>query len=321
MPAWLFGFAITILVGAAATAYLWVIRRRDDETAAGLLALAGMRWKDFSRLALDAMHHRGLRKVAVEKDDAQEQSSSFVLSRDNQRWLLACKHGSAYRIGSATVDELAAEIRLMGATGGILVTQGVLDKTGRAKADKHNIEVLDGNHLWPEVKPMVDGNLRNRIISDAAGRARRHIGIAWLGAVTLGAASALALPSVTPEQDGTPVMARVQQADVVAKAVVEPPSTAAPIEPVRPLTEPTEAELDEQRAAISKALSNTTGISRGVWITRSTLSVDRLVPEKEAWPLVCREVELYANLRTTRVQLNPPPGSEEPVRWRQCKTM
>ncbi len=321
MPAWLFGFAITILVGAAATAYLWVIRRRDDETAAGLLALAGMRWKDFSRLALDAMHHRGLRKVAVEKDDAQEQSSSFVLSRDNQRWLLACKHGSAYRIGSATVDELAAELRLMGATGGILVTQGVLDKTGRAKADKHNIEVLDGNHLWPEVKPMVDGNLRNRIISDAAGRARRHIGIAWLGAVTLGAASALALPSVTPEQDGAPVMAQAQQADMVARAVVEPPSTAPAIEPVRPLKEPTEAELDEQRAAISKALTNTTGISRGVWITRSTLSVDRLVPEKEAWPLVCREVELYANLRTTRVQLNPPPGSEEPVRWRQCKTM
>lgn len=321
MPAWLFGFAITILVGAAATAYLWAIRRRDDETAAGLLALAGMRWKDFSRLVLDAMHHRGLRKVAVEKDDAQEQSSSFVLSRDNQRWLLACKHGSAYRIGSATVDELAAEIRLLGANGGILVTQGILDKSGRDKADKHNIEVLDGNRLWPEVKPMVDGNLRNRIVGDAAGRAHRHIGIAWLGAVTLGVAAALVLPSVTPERDSsliTPTRAQQSNPDAAAAA---PASTASAIEPVHALKEPTEAELDAQRAAISKALSNTTGISRGIWITRSTLSVDRLVTEKEAWPLVCREVELYANLRTIRVQLNPPPGSEEPVRWRQCKTM
>ena len=52
MPAWLFGLAITLLVGIASTAYLWLVRRRDDETAAGLLALAGMRWRDFSRLVL-----------------------------------------------------------------------------------------------------------------------------------------------------------------------------------------------------------------------------------------------------------------------------
>ena len=63
MPAWLFGLAITLLVGAAATAYLWLIRRRDDETAAGLLALAGMRWRDFSRLVLEAMELRGLVRV------------------------------------------------------------------------------------------------------------------------------------------------------------------------------------------------------------------------------------------------------------------
>jgi hypothetical protein len=282
-----------------------------------------MRWRDFSRLALDAMHHRGLRKVTVEKDDAQEQSSSFILSRDNQRWLLACKHGSAYRIGSAAVDELAAEIRLLGAVGGILVTQGVLDKAGRDKADKNNIEVLDGNHLWPEVKPMVDGNIRNRIVGNAVARARRHIGIAWLGAVTLGTASVLVFPNVTSNRTDAPAAAATATGQgAVATTVAEPPATvAAPAEPVRPLREPTEAELDRQRDAISKALSNTTGISRGVWITRSTLSVDREVSELEAWPLVCREVELYADLRTIRVQLNPPPGSEEPVRWRQCKTM
>lgn len=315
MPAWLFGLAITLLVGAAATAYLWLIRRRDDETAAGLLALAGMRWRDFSRLALDAMHHRGLRKVTVEKDDAQEQSSSFILSRDNQRWLLACKHGSAYRIGSAAVDELAAEIRLLGAVGGILVTQGVLDKTGREKAGKNNIEVLDGNHLWPEVKPMVDGNIRNRIEGNASARARRHIGIAWLGAITLGTASALVFPNVTSTRVVDAPAPTIAGKSVAARTAIPPPATVAP------LREPTEAELDLQRAAISKALSNTTGITRGVWITRSTLSVDREVPEQEAWPLICREVELYADLRTIRVQLNPPPGSEEPVRWRQCKTM
>lgn len=321
MPAWLFGLAIALLVGAAATAYLWLIRRRDDETAAGLLALAGMRWRDFSRLVLDAMHHRGLRKMAAGKDDTLEQSSSFLLSRDNERWLLACKHGSAYRIGSAAVDEMAAQIRLLNANGGILVTEGLLDQNGREKADKHNIEVVDGNRLWPEVKPMLDANLRSRIVGNAAGRARRHIGIAWLGAVTLGAAAALTLPSVTRES--SPAVAATPLPAAAANKVATPQGAPQPAitESAQGIREPTEAELDQQRAAVSKALSHTAGISRGVWITRSTLSVDRELPESQAWPLVCREVELYPHLRTIRVQMNPPPGSDEPVHWRQCKTM
>ena len=33
------------------------------------------------------------------------------------------------------------------------------------------------------------------------------------------------------------------------------------------------------------------------------------------------ELERYPPLRASRVQLNPRPGSDEPVRWRQCRTM
>jgi hypothetical protein len=318
MPAWLFGLAITLLVGTVATAYLWLVRRRNDETAAGLLALAGMRWRDFSRLVLDAMHHRGLRKIAVDKEDAQEQSSSFVLSRGSERWLLSCKHGSAYRIGSASVDEFASEVRLMGVSGGILVTQGFLDQSGRDRALKHNIEVLDGNRLWPEVKPMVDAQMSGRIVGNASSRARRHTGIAWLGAVTLGVASALALIGTGVGRDNaSPATATVSGA---AGGIAKVPSAVAQ-QPPAVLEEPTEAELDLQRDAVSRTLSRTAGISRGVWITRSTLSVDRIASEKEVLPAVCRQLERHVNLRTSRVQLNPPPGSTEPVRWLQCKTM
>ena len=322
MPGWLFGTTIGLLVGAAATAYLWFIRRRDDETAAGLLALAGMRWRDFSKLVLDAMQMRGLRRIAAAKDDVLEQSSQFLLSRGSERLLLACKHGSAYRIGSATVDEMAAELRMLGAGGGILVTEGILDKSGLDKAERHNIEVLDGNRLWPEVKPMVETHLKNRIVGNASARARRHIGIAWLGAFTLGAASAMAFPVVLNAPSNAPAAAETQPvASADAVAPTPAPAAAPPGETAGTTKEPTEAELDRQRDAVSRALANTAGISRGVWITRSTLSVDRIVPETQAWPLVCREVELYANLRTIRVQMNPPPGSDEPVRWRQCKTL
>ncbi|MET0892269.1 MAG: restriction endonuclease, partial [Pseudoxanthomonas sp.] len=182
MPAWLFGIILTLLVGTATTAYLWLIRRRDDETAAGLLALAGMRWRDFSRLVLEAMELRGLVRIPSAHEEKQEHSSSFMLAGMGEQLLLACKHGSAYRIGTAAVDEFASEIRLRGAHGGILVTEGVLDKGGVEKAAKHNIEIIDGPLLWPAVKPLVEGNLQRRIVGTASARARRHIGIVWLGA-------------------------------------------------------------------------------------------------------------------------------------------
>lgn len=324
MPAWLFGSVITLLVGAATTAYLWLIRRRDDETAAGLLALAGMRWRDFSRLILEAMELRGLGRIPIANEDSQEHGSSFLLSGQGRQLLLACKHGSAYRIGSAAVDEFASEIRLRGVQGGILVTEGVLDKGGVEKAGRYNIEVIDGPLLWPTVKPMVEGNLQRRIVGNASSRARRHIGIAWLGAFTLGLASALAFPGrLAPESvPATPVSAAPA---APAAEAGKPAIAAAPASGIAPAPKPapataatTEADTEKHRAEISRKLSKTPGISRGVWISRSTLAVDRIVPEQDAWPLVCSQLKAYPDLEFTRVQMNPPQGSTDQVRWRQC---
>ena len=85
--------------------------------------------------------------------------------------------------------------------------------------------------------------------------------------------------------------------------------------------EVTEAETEKHRAEISRKLSKIPGISRGVWISRSTLAVDRLVAEQDAWPLVCSQLYAYPDLALTRVQMNPPPGSDEQVRWRQCEQL
>jgi restriction endonuclease len=331
MPAWLFGSVITLLVGAATTAYLWLIRRRDDETAAGLLALAGMRWRDFSRLVLEAMELRGLERIPTAHEDNQEHSSSFLLSGQGKQLLLACKHGSAYRIGSAAVDEFASEIRLRGVQGGILVTEGVLDKGGVEKAGRYSIEVIDGPLLWPTVKPMVEGNLQRRISGNASSRARRHIGIAWLGAFTLGLASALAFPGrLAPESKPAPA----QVAAAPAPSAPDKPAAVAPSSVATPKPAPAtaaraagvteaaaEADTEKHRAEISRKLSKTPGIIRGVWISRSTLSVDRAVAEEAAWPLVCAQLKAYPDLELTRVQMNPPQGSTEQVRWRQCESL
>jgi restriction endonuclease len=332
MPAWLFGSVIALLVGTVITAYLWLIRRRDDETSAGLLALAGMRWRDFSRLVLEAMELRGLQRIPTVHEDNQEHSSSFLLAGEGRQLLLACKHGSAYRIGSAAVDEFASEIRLRGAHGGILVTEGVLDKGGVEKAGRHNIEVIDGPLLWPAVKPMVEGGLQRRIVENASARARRHIGITWLGAVTLGLASALAVPgAVSPDSNASAAPPGSSPAAVSPLSVRAPANAAVSTTPsVSTTPEPAtaveaeavaEADIEKHRAAVSRKLSTIPGISRGVWISRSTLSVDRTVAEELAWPLVCNQLKSHPDLQLTRVQMNPPQGSTDPVRWRQCESL
>lgn len=313
MSSWLFGAAIAVLVGTVSTAYLWLIRRRDDETAAGLLALAGLRWRDFSKLVLDAMAARGLQRASAINEEPQEHSASFILTGQGKRWLLACKHGSAYRIGSATMEELASDVRLHGATSGILVTEGTVDKGGLAKAEKYNIEVVDGARLWPEVRSLMDKSLGERISTNAAERARRHIGIVWLAAITLGILSTVVLPRIGLESAGSdtaPFAASTADAGVTP-AVSAPPAVVAAVPR-------TELELELDRAAISKTLSETPGIARGVWITKSTLSVDREIAETEAWLVVCTLISKYPDLGLSRVQMNPPPGSNEQVRWRQC---
>lgn len=313
MPIWLFGLAVTVVAGIAATAYLWLVRRPRDEMAYGLHALSGLRWREFSRLVLAAMARRGLVVADPETHESREPQSTFLLSKGDERWLLSCKHGSAYRIAAAPVVELASSIRLGTAQGGILATEGKVEKEGRDAVQGNNIELLDGPRLWPEVKPLIEASLRQQVIGYAASRAKRHVAIAWLGAVAVGALAMVGVGHVLPAgREAAP------RADVAPAPVAAPPTAAPPPQAFR---EPTEAELEQQMRDVLKALSNTPGIGQGVWQTRLTLSIDRVASDNDVWPVICRELERYPALSTTRVQLNPPPGSNEPVRWRQCRNM
>ncbi|MFT3762539.1 MAG: restriction endonuclease [Pseudoxanthomonas sp.] len=318
MPVWFPGLVLALLIGVVASLYLWLIRRRKEECASGLQALAGMRWRDFSRLALAAMEQRGYRRVATGGEDAREQGTSFLLQEKGggKPLLLTCKHGSAYRIGPATIDEIASDIRLRGAHGGVLVTEGTLDAAGRDRAVRNEIEVLSGARLWAELKPLLDIGLRGQVVDGAAARAKRHIGIAWLGAVAAGAVAAVALPGVsTPPVEPAPA-AR-------APAATPPTTTPAPLlaEPGPPRPAATEADLEKERLAVSRAIARVDGLTRGIWISRSTLAVDRETGEERAWSLVCAELARHPDLTLTRVQMNPPPGSDEQVRWRQCEAI
>lgn len=337
MPPWLFGVSVTLLLGVSATVYLWFFRRRDDEASAGLLALAGMRWRDFSRLVINALEPRGLRRLGQEADDVRGQEPSMLLEDgQGQRYLLSCKHGSAYRLGSVAIDELAAESRLRGAQGSLLATEGVVDAKGREKAEHANVELLDGPRLWQQVRQALDAPVLDRIETRARLKARRDIGFAWIAALLMGIASSMlmrtseeaAAPSAaTPPSTPPPATAQpAPPAMPPGQAAAVPPSPQVPAAhpagptpvPAQATAPPTENDLLRQRGAVTKALNSTTVLIRPMWISRSTLSVDRQASEDEVMPVVCAELAHHPDLALTRVQLNPPEGSGQQVHWRQC---
>ncbi|HGK7302198.1 TPA: restriction endonuclease [Stenotrophomonas maltophilia] len=343
MLPWILALLSALLTCTLAIVYLWWVKRRRTEMQLGLQALAGMHWREFSTLIKRMLRERrGLREVADPTDEVREPSSDFLLSDGPNTWLVSCKHGLAYRIGTAAVNELGAVARLGGAKGGLLITEGRVERDGLAAAEKQSVEVLDGPRLWPLLQPYLPAEIETRVRSTARLEALRRIAISALGAVTLGLLVGLGLQGLHVETsadavDSTPppaaaapapVAADVQPAaapvadakDVPAPAAPAEAAPAAPVDNGRNELNPDIATLDRYQAELARALAHQPGIASGVWLTRQTLAINRTGELEAVWPRVCQEVLRYPALRNVRVQLNARPGVDEPVRWRQCAT-
>ncbi|MDV0437411.1 restriction endonuclease [Xanthomonas sacchari] len=332
MFSWIAATVLAVAAWLAASLYLWLVRRRENETSAGLHALAGLHWRDFSYMVRRAMREqRDLQDATVDEHTSQEPQSDFVMTRGDARWLLSCKHGRAYRIGSAAVNELGAAARLMGAQGGILITEGKVQRDGIAAAEKQAVEILDGRRIWPLLKPYLPSELEDGVVGASRRRAQRHIAIAGLASLALGVVVGVgALALQQPEAPPAAVAATTPSPTPAAAAAPTPAATtptstsaAAPaptLDDAGDLAEPDPATEQRHRQDLSKTLAGTPGVIRGIWQTQMTLVVDRSGDDAQVWPRICKEVERYPSLRTVRIQLNPRPGHEEPVRWRQCRT-
>lgn len=317
MFAWIIAFALAAVVWTIAIAYLWLVRRRDDETRAGLSALAGMHWRDFSEIVRRALgDQRGWHPAPQAQGNGLPRAD--FLMRDahtGSDWMVSCKHGRAYRIGAVAVSELGSAMRLAGAAGGVLITEGKVEREGLAAAERQSIEILDGRRIWPLLKPYLPNESETRVVVGARRRAQRHIGIAGLASITLGLLAGLGWLS-----SHEPATANAAAATTPEPVAAKAPDTAAPATPLPDVADPDDATLDRYQREVSRALTGAPGIIRGIWLTRMTLAVDRRGEDAEVWPSICRELERYPVLRTVRVQLNPRAGVAEPVRWRQCAT-
>ncbi|MBH1531548.1 restriction endonuclease [Stenotrophomonas maltophilia] len=334
MLPWILALLSALLTCSLAVVYLWWIKRRQKEMQLGLQALAGMHWREFSVLVKRMLREqRGLRELIDPTEDAREPSSDFLLSDGPNQWLVSCKHGLAYRIGTAAVNELGAAARLAGAKGGVLLTEGRIERDGRGAAEKQAVEVLDGPRLWPLLQPYLPGDIEARVRASARHEALRRIAIAALAAVTLGLLVGLSLQGLHV-QDAPPVAEETGAPAPVAPAVEAAPELAPPPATTPPTTAPAPtpstdarsnpnpdaATLERFQADLARALAGKPGIASGVWLTRQTLAINRTGELDAVWPQVCEEVLHYPALRNVRIQLNARPGVDEPVRWRQCAT-
>ncbi|WP_184370063.1 MULTISPECIES: restriction endonuclease [Xanthomonas] len=326
MPSWILALLAALLLWLAVCAYFWLVRRRANEIDEGIRALAALHWRDFSAVVLRVLQdQRGWQPTQLPQDGLP--TADFMMQTDHGTRLVACKHGRGYRIGVAAVNELGAMARLAGAGGGVMVTEGRMEREGLAAADKQSIEVLDGTRLWPLLKPYLPGDVETRVVTLARRRALRHSVIAGASLATLALVAVLALrpPGPQPVPPAAASRAGATPPSPPAAAAMNAAQPAAPTAPVGAATatsaEPDAETLQGYRREVSRALAQTPGLVRGIWITQATLAVDRAVDDGAAWPLICRELQRYPYLRTVRVQLNPRPGVDEPVRWRQCTTI
>lgn len=314
-----------VLVGGAATFYLRTIRLPREETEAGIAALAGMRWRDFIHLVLDALHKRGYERVF--DTDATSDESDYLLESNGQRWLLSSKHGAAYVLGSTAIAEFANNIRMRGAQGGLLVTPGQFAPEAAALAAAQRIELLDGTRLWPELRPLLPEEQRAAVSQPALANMKRHFALAWIGALVL----AVALYALSGKDSPAP---EASAPDATAAAEPDTAANTAPAgatgatiaatstnDGVAVLPAPTDpAQLEERRQEVTRAISTLSHVDRAIWSTQSTLLVYLVDQDGDAMAEICPLLEHYEELRASRIHLQPPPGSTRPVRFLQCQT-
>lgn len=307
---WIIALAVAVLIGVAGTLYFRLVVMRRDETAAGLAALAAMSWRDFIHLVLDAMGRRGYARVFDR--EAPSGDDDYTLEREGRRYLLSCKHGSAFVLGGAQVAELGNEIRLANADGGILATQGRISADARPAAKARKIELLDGPTLWPELRDLIDQQQRAVIVADAATSARQRTLLSWLLALVAGIAVFLVLPA-PPEAPASaaPTASRAAEPARNAGQAATPIAAPAPDD---------DAALERQRQDVADAVSTLSMVDRAVWSTQSTLQVYLLDTQADAFAQICPLLLHYDALAPSRVQLTPPPGSTAQTRFRQCRS-
>ena len=317
------------LTGLVVTS-LWFgeARRRRVEAELGVQALAGLKWREGIAVVLAA-----LRREGHEVDEgASVAGTETLLLKGGERILLDYKHGTSYCLGSTTVAEFFATLRLRGANRGILATLGTLEP-GTAAAAGSSVQVLDGAHLWARVRDHVPEALLESIRREAVEGTRRGL---WAGSAASLVLASLAFLAI----ERLPAALAAPSGEASAASVATPVATPAPATsaaPVHDLTLErlnataaamaevaalTPEQLARRRADAARQVSELPQVDAAAWSAQRTLLLLLTRTDGKDQALIaeaCRILLQHEELRYTRIQLNPPADSTQAVRWRLCE--
>lgn len=313
----LIALLVFVLAGIAASSFLRKQPTSRGDLKQGLTHLAGLRWRDFAKLVLQAMQARGY-EIVQEADGPADglptDGGDILLRQGSQRTLLSCKYGNASVVGAQSILGLGKSAELRAAHSAIVVTPGRFDDAAQRIASLQHVELIDGATLWPEVKPFLGHDFAS---ANAPQTGKRNAAIAWLGAAALASVAwmvAQGMQDAPADLETAPIAATAAAPAPPAKSVPARPAQATAAVPTDP------AALDRRRAETASAISTLFGVDRALWSTSSTLLVYLSAEEADPSSKLCPLLERYPELAASRVQLQPPPGSRKLVRFKQCRS-
>lgn len=327
MSGWI-AAVLVVAAGLAITAFWFgVSRRRKAETELGVQSLANLKWRDCIAVVMEALQREGYQLLA----DGSDGGTNFLLRHGDEKVLLDYKHGTAYKLSEASVREFEAALRLRGASRGILVTLGSIESRAATVAAEGHVQLIDGIHLWPKVRPFLNDNLIEMVRSQAAAATRKGM---WKGMLASGLAGlAVLVVGQVMSTGATPSVA----APPAAVAAYAPASAASSPQPaqdamLKQLNDTAEAmaevarltpeQLAKRRADAAKQVSQISQVETAAWSAPRTLLISLNHTDGKDKVLVeeaCRILVQNEEMRFTRIQLNPPADSTQAVRWRLCE--